>query len=142
MIKKLIPAGLLSLFALFLYFDFGPGVELFVVLGLALLAVLWEPAGYVSLIVLGFFLVYRSIGGFIGIFTLVFAIQGVESIYLTRRNAPAEHYYILFAGTLLAVPLYYFAYLLSFYVPSFVNTVVASVFLVLLYVLFYIIVKR
>ena len=142
MIRKLLTAGLLALFVLFAYIDFGVGVETAIVLVLGLLAILWEPAGYFALTALGFFLVYRSVGGFVGLFTLIFAIQYIESIYLTKRNAPAEHYYVLFAGTLLAVPVYYFAYLLSLYVPSFVNTAVASVFIALLYVLFYIIVKR
>ncbi|WP_297467415.1 hypothetical protein [Thermococcus sp.] len=142
MIRKLLTAGLLALFVLFVYIDFGVGVETAIVLVLGFLAILWEPAGYFALTTLGFFLVYRSVGGFVGLFTLIFAIQYIESVYLTKRNAPAEHYYVLFAGTLLAVPVYYFAYLLSLYVPSFVNTAVASVFIALLYVLFYIIVKR
>ncbi|AHL23378.1 hypothetical protein [Thermococcus nautili] len=142
MIRKLLPAGLFSLFAFFVYMDFGPSIELILVLPLALVAPLWEPAGYLSLTFLGFLLVYRSIGGFVGIFTLIFAIQYVESIYLAKRSAPAEHYYVLFAGTLLAVPIYYFAYLLSLYTPSFVNTALAAIFVVLLYVLFYLLVRR
>ncbi|WP_297066005.1 hypothetical protein [Thermococcus sp.] len=142
MIRKLLTAGLLALFVLFIYIDFGVGVETAIVLVLGLLTLLWEPAGYFALTALGFFLVYRSVGGFVGLFTLIFAIQYIESVYLAKRNAPAEHYYVLFAGTLLAIPVYYFAYLLSLYAPSLVNTAVASVFIVLLYVLFYIIVKR
>jgi len=142
MIKKLLTVGLFVLFAFFVYADFGLGMELSVELALAFLAFLWEPAGYLALGFLGVFLVYRSIGGFLGLLTLIFAIQYVESVYLAKRDAPAEHYYVLFAGTLLAVPIYYFAYLMSFHVPSLVNTVVASVFVVSLYVLFYIVVKR
>ncbi|WP_297551949.1 hypothetical protein [Thermococcus sp.] len=142
MIRKLLSAGLFILFAFFVYMDFSPGIELILVLSLAIVAPLWESVGYLSLAFLGFLLVYRSIGGFVGIFTLIFAIEYVESIHLAKRNAPAEHYYVLFAGTLLAVPVYYFAYLLSLYAPSLVNTVVGAVFIVLLYVLFYLVVKR
>jgi len=62
--------------------------------------------------------------------------------YVKSGNTPAEHYYVLFAGTFLAVPTYYFTYLFSFHVPSLVNIVVSAVFIVLLYVLFYMAVKR
>jgi len=142
MIRKLVSLGTFALTSLFVYLAFGPGLEALVVLVPALLTFLWEPAGYLSLSALGILLVYRSVGGFWGLITLVFAIEYVESVYLTKRNAPAEHYYVLFAGTMLAVPVYYFAYFLSFYVPSLVNTVVAALFAVFLYVLFYIVVKR
>ncbi|WP_297551018.1 hypothetical protein [Thermococcus sp.] len=140
--RNVFTTGLFVLFVLFTYLDFGISPETMIVLIFSLLTPLWELAGYFALMALGFFLVYRSIGGFVGLFTLIFGIQYVESVYLTLRNAPPEHYYVLFAGTLLAIPVYYFAYLLSLYVPSLVNTAVASVFIVLLYVLFYIIVRR
>ncbi|NJE54418.1 hypothetical protein [Thermococcus sp. 21S9] len=142
MIRKLLSAGVLSLFAFFVYLDFGPGFEFLLVLGLSLVAPLWEPAGYFALASLGVLLVYRSLGGFIGLLTIIFAIQYVESLYLARRNAPISHYLVLLGGTLLAVPIYYFAYLLSIYTPSFVNTTLAAIFMVLLYVLFYIVVRR
>jgi hypothetical protein len=142
MIRKLLSAGFFLLFAFFVYVDFGLSVETALVLGLALLTPIWEPAGYFALALLGVLLVYRSVGGVIGILTIVFAINYVESIYLAKRKAPAEHYHVLLAGTFLAVPVYYFAYLLSIYTPSFVNTALAAIFVVLLYVLFYIVVRR
>jgi len=142
MIRKLLSVALFGLFLIMAYSSLGIGVELFLVLVPAVITFLWEPAGYIALTLLGVLLVYHSVGGFLGLMTLIFAIEYVESIYLAKRNAPLEHYYVLFAGTLLAVPVYYFAYLLSLYAPSLVNTVVAAIFLVLLYVLFYIIVKR
>ncbi|MEO2151664.1 MAG: hypothetical protein ABGW50_03310 [Thermococcus sp.] len=142
MIRKLLSAALFGLFLIMAYSSFGIGVELFLVLVPAVLAFLWEPAGYIALTLLGVLLVYHSVGGFPGLMTLIFAIEYVESIHLAKRNAPAEHYYVLLAGTLLAVPVYYFAYLLSLYAPSLVNTVVGAVFIVLLYVLFYLVVKR
>ncbi|WP_456422274.1 hypothetical protein [Thermococcus sp.] len=142
MIRKLLSLSLFALLAVVVYLAFGFGFELVTVLAFLLLSPLWEPIGYVGLSLLGVLLVYRSVGGFLGLITLIFAIEYVESVSLAKRKAPAEHYYVLFAGTLLAVPIYYFAYLFSLYVPSLVNTVVSAVFIVLLYVLFYIAVKR
>ena len=142
MIRKLLSVGLFLLFALFVYLDFGLDIELILVLALALLTPLWEVAGYISLAFLGVLLVYHSIGSFLGLFSLIFAIQYVESIHLAKRSAPAEHYYVLFAGTLLAVPIYYFAHIASFYLPSLVNTAVAVLFVVVLYGLFYMVVRR
>jgi len=142
MIGRLLSASLFALSSLMAYLAFGFGFELVTILAFLLLSPLWEPIGYVGLSLLGVLLVYRSVGGFLGIITLIFAIEYVESVGLAKRKAPAEHYYVLFAGTLLAVPIYYFVYLLSFHAPSLVNTAVSAVFIVLLYVLFYMVVKR
>ena len=132
----------LVLSLLFLYSFFGWGAEFGIALILAVASLLWESLGYIFLAFVGLLLVYHRVGGIFGLTALVFAICAVEGLYLSKRNAPLEHYYVLFGGAFLAVPVYYFAYVLSFYTPSFVNTEVAALFAVLLYVLIYIIIKR
>ncbi|WP_457742925.1 hypothetical protein [Thermococcus sp.] len=132
----------LGLSLLFLYSFFGWSVEFGIALILAVTSLLWESLGYVFLAFVGLLLVYHRVGGVFGLTTLVFSLCAVESLYLSKRNAPLEHYYVLFGGTFLSIPLYYFAYVLSFYTPSFVNTAVAALFVVLLYILIYIVIKR
>ena len=108
----------------------------------ALLAFLWPPAGYLSLTYLGFILVYRTPPGGVAVASLSFALIYVESVYLMKRKAPIWHYLVLTASVILAVPLYYVSAILSELLPSLVNTVIAALFVVILYILLYTVIRR
>ncbi|WP_297523685.1 hypothetical protein [Thermococcus sp.] len=108
----------------------------------ALLAFLWPPAGYLSLTYLGFILVYRTPPGGVAVASLSFSLIYVESVYLMKRKAPLWHYIVLTASVILAVPLYYVSAILSGLLPSLVNTVIAALFVVILYMLLYTVIRR
>ncbi len=108
----------------------------------ALLAFLWPPAGYLSLTYLGFILVYHTPPGGVAVASLSFALIYVESVYLMKRKAPIWHYLVLTASVILAVPLYYVSAILSELLPSLVNTVIAALFVVILYILLYTVIRR
>ncbi|WP_456365357.1 hypothetical protein [Thermococcus sp.] len=108
----------------------------------ALLTFFWLPAGYLSLTYLGFILVYRTPPGGVAVASLSFSLIYVESVYLMKRKAPFWHYLVLTASVILAVPLYYASAILSDFLPSLVNTVIAALFVVTLYMLLYTVVRR
>jgi len=108
----------------------------------ALLAFLWLPAGYLSLTYLGFILVYLNPPGGVAVASLSFSLIYVESVYLMKRKAPFWHYLVLTASVILAVPLYYASAILSEFLPSLVNTVIAALFVVLLYLILYTVIRH
>ncbi|BAD86033.1 hypothetical membrane protein, conserved [Thermococcus kodakarensis KOD1] len=141
MIRRLYLAALFTIITYITYLGFDSRVTLVLSLALSLSILVWWM-GYAYLALLGIALVYHRLGGFYGLTLLSLGIIFVESLHLTRVGASMRHYGTLTAAVIMALPLYSVAYYLSAYLPSLVNTMVAALFVVSLYLLFYLVVRR
>ncbi|AJC71581.1 hypothetical protein X802_04895 [Thermococcus guaymasensis DSM 11113] len=100
---------------------------------LALIGIHWHFFGMIFLIGTGIILVYKNIGGVLGLSIVALALLAVEMGQMDRERAPYEHYAVLVLATFLSIPTYLLIYTISPFLPKLEVTAIAAGLVLALY---------
>ncbi len=102
-------------------------------LPLALLGVQWHFFGMLFLTGAGVLLVYRNVGGVLGITIVALALLTIEMGQMDKEKAPYEHYAVLILAASMSIPTYLLIRTISPFLPRVEVTAVAAGVVLALY---------